>query len=83
MEQLLVRYEQTTGEKVKHWLRKLTLCSFPVLCLKQLSSQTAAQTLAAPIEGTLTSFMEFGETGFANHERMPPTPADSRRRERS
>src|SRR6266481_5989815 len=31
----------------------------------------AVQMSAAPIEGTLKNFMEFAETGFADHERAP------------
>jgi hypothetical protein len=27
---------------------------------------------AAPAEGTLKDFMEFAETGFADHEQSPP-----------
>ena len=27
---------------------------------------------AAPAEGTLKDFMEFGDTGFADHEQAPP-----------
>jgi len=34
---------------------------------------------AAPIEGTLKDFMEFGDAGCADHEQAPP-PADSLRR---
>ena len=30
------------------------------------------QMFAAPIEGILKDFMEFGETGFADHEQSPP-----------
>jgi hypothetical protein len=32
----------------------------------------AVQMFAAPIEGTLKDFMEFAETGFADHEQAPP-----------
>src|SRR6202011_2364134 len=32
----------------------------------------AVQMFAAPIEGTLKNFMEFAETGFADHEQAPP-----------
>ena len=30
------------------------------------------QVFAAPIEGSLKDFMEFGETGFADHEQSSP-----------
>jgi hypothetical protein len=32
----------------------------------------AVQMFAAPIEGTLKNFVEFGDTGVARHEQTPP-----------
>ena len=35
-------------------------------------NKQAVQMFAAPVEGTLKNFMEFGDSGVARHEQTPP-----------